>query len=126
MPLLTAGGFRHFYRFEGNDDRPVLMLAHSLGNDHSMWDAQAAALLPHFRVLRYDVRGHGASDAPPGDYSIEMLAREMTVELQAIRDSIGPGRSSPLTAKGVHFGTLSRGEDGRARAHPAAGRGGCR
>src|SRR5258706_12691614 len=34
-------------------------------------------LLPHFRVIRYDTRGHGASDAPPGDYSIELLARDV-------------------------------------------------
>jgi len=42
-----------------------------------MWDAQAADLLPHFRVLRYDVRGHGASSAPPGDYSIAELGRDL-------------------------------------------------
>ena len=44
---------------------PVLMLSHSLGQDHSMWDAQAAALSSRFRVLRYDTRGHGASASRP-------------------------------------------------------------
>ena len=76
MPLIQAGGLQHFYRIDGRDDRPVLIFAHSLGCDHSQWDAQAAELQRHFRVLRYDLRGHGATAAPPGDYSIEMLARD--------------------------------------------------
>jgi len=76
MPLIETGGLRHYYRIDGNDDRPVLMFSHSLGCDHSQWDAQAADLQPYFRVLRYDIRGHGASDAPPGEYSIEALARD--------------------------------------------------
>lgn len=74
MPFANAGGIRHFYRLDGNDDKPAVVLVHSLGTDHSLWDRQAEDLLPYFRVLRYDVRGHGASDAPVGDYSIAMLA----------------------------------------------------
>ena len=74
MPSTHVGGIRHFYRLDGNEDKPVVMLIHSLGCDHSLWDRQAADLLPHFRVLRYDVRGHGASEAPVGDYNISMLA----------------------------------------------------
>lgn len=74
MPSAVAGGIRHFYRLDGNEDKPVVMLVHSLGTDHSLWDRQAGDLLPHFRVLRYDVRGHGASEAPAGDYSVAMLA----------------------------------------------------
>jgi 3-oxoadipate enol-lactonase/4-carboxymuconolactone decarboxylase len=74
MPFVDAGGIRHFYRLDGNEGKPVVMMVHSLGTDHSLWDLQAADLLPYFRVLRYDVRGHGASDAPAGDYSIALLA----------------------------------------------------
>ncbi len=74
MPFANAGGIRHFYRLDGNEDKPVVMMVHSLGTDHSLWDRQAVDLLPYFRVLRYDVRGHGASDAPAGIYSIAMLA----------------------------------------------------
>ena len=76
---------RQYYRMEGRDDRPVLMFVHSLGCDHSQWDAQAAHLQPYFRVLRYDLRGHGASDAPAGDYSIEVLARDAL----ALADALG-------------------------------------
>ena len=76
MPFAHAGGIRQFYRFDGNEDKPVVMLGHSLGTDHSLWDRQAEDLLPFFRVLRYDVRGHGASEATPGDYSIAMLSND--------------------------------------------------
>jgi 3-oxoadipate enol-lactonase len=76
MPAIIAGGIRHFYRLDGNEDKPVVMLVHSLGCDHSLWDRQARDLLPHFRILRYDVRGHGATDAPPGDYSVATLAAD--------------------------------------------------
>jgi 3-oxoadipate enol-lactonase len=64
------------------------MLVHSLGCDHSLWDRQANDLLPHFRVLRYDVRGHGASEAPSGDYNIAMLAGDAL----ALADKLGVER----------------------------------
>jgi len=74
MPSAIAGGIRHFYRLDGNEDKPVVVMIHSLGTDHSLWDRQACDLLPYFRILRYDVRGHGASEAPAGDYNIAMLS----------------------------------------------------
>ena len=66
-----------YFRFDGAAERPVVVLSHSLGLDHAMWDAQTADLLPYFRVLRYDTRGHGASSAPPGDYSIAALGSDV-------------------------------------------------
>lgn len=85
MPLIHSGGLRQYYRLDGAEDRPVLMLSHSLGCDHTLWDAQALALAPHFRILRYDTRGHGASDASPGDYTVELLARDAL----ALADALG-------------------------------------
>ncbi len=76
MPFETVDNVRHYYRLDGHDDRPVVMLSHSLGQDHSMWDPQALDLGNHFRVLRYDIRGHGASDITPGDYTVEQLGRD--------------------------------------------------
>lgn len=76
MPLLTTGDFTCYYRLDGRETDPVLMLSHSLGQDHSMWDVQASELLRHFRVLRYDIRGHGATTVTPGDYSIAQLATD--------------------------------------------------
>jgi 3-oxoadipate enol-lactonase len=75
VPRATLDGLNVFYRLEGAD-RPVVALSHSLGLDHGMWDLQLPALLRHFRVLRYDTRGHGATDAPEGDYTVELLARD--------------------------------------------------
>jgi 3-oxoadipate enol-lactonase/4-carboxymuconolactone decarboxylase len=86
MPFVTTpDGARHYYRLTGAAGRPVVMLSHSLGLDHGMWDPQAADLEPHFQVLRYDLRSHGASDAPAGDYSIELLAKDAL----AIADAAG-------------------------------------
>ena len=77
MPFTTIDHSRLFYRLEGNEQRPVLVLSHSIGVDHSLWDRQAIELLPYFRILRYDTRGHGASDGPAGEYSMEQLARDV-------------------------------------------------
>ena len=77
MPFVTVNNTRLFYRLEGRAGRPVLVFSNSIGTDHGMWAPQAADLLPHFQILRYDTRGHGASDAPKGEYSIEMLGRDV-------------------------------------------------
>jgi 3-oxoadipate enol-lactonase/4-carboxymuconolactone decarboxylase len=77
VPFITADNVRLFYRLEGSDNKPALVLSNSIGTDHGMWAPQMPDLLAHFRVLRYDTRGHGASDAPSGDYSIERLARDV-------------------------------------------------
>ena len=85
MPLIQANGLRHYYRLDGADDKPVLVLSHSLGCDHSQWDAQTAALAPHFRILSYDTRGHGATEAPAGDYKIETLAQDVLALTNALQ-----------------------------------------
>lgn len=77
MPFITANHLRMFYRLEGNEGLPVLLLSHSIGTDHAMWDQQVPELLPYFRILRYDIRGHGATDVSPGEYAIEQLCRDV-------------------------------------------------
>ena len=77
MPFATVNGTRIFYRLEGHSGKPVLVLSHSIGTDHGMWASQVADLLPHFQILLYDTRGHGASDAPAGEYSVELLGRDL-------------------------------------------------
>ena len=57
--------------------KPVLVLSHSIGTDHAMWVPQIPDLLSHFQVLRYDTRGHGASEVSKGEYSIELLGRDV-------------------------------------------------
>jgi 3-oxoadipate enol-lactonase/4-carboxymuconolactone decarboxylase len=77
LPFANIRNIPLFYRMEGRLGAPVLMLSHSIGTDHAMWDPQVPAFLPHFQVLRYDTRGHGASQAPKGDYSIEQLGQDV-------------------------------------------------
>ena len=88
MPLILSATPPSITAWTVRRTAPVIVLSHSLGLDHGMWDAQAADLLPHFRVLRYDTRGHGASSATPGDYSIAELG-EMSL---AIADACGVER----------------------------------
>jgi 3-oxoadipate enol-lactonase / 4-carboxymuconolactone decarboxylase len=77
LPFATIDNARMFYRLQGNAGRPVLILSHSISTDHAMWDLQVENLLPHFQILRYDTRGHGASDVTAGEYSIEMLGKDI-------------------------------------------------
>lgn len=84
MPFVTANKLRQFYRLEGIPGRPVLMLSHSISTDHSLWDPQMPDLLRHFQILRYDTRGHGATDAPAGEYSVEQLGRDAVALVNAL------------------------------------------
>lgn len=74
----TAGdGIRIAYRLDGPEDGPVLMLSNSIATTFHMWDGQVPELAKSFRVLRYDFRGHGGSDAPAGAYSLDRLGRDV-------------------------------------------------
>jgi 3-oxoadipate enol-lactonase len=77
LPFIITNNNRQFYRLEGPPGKPALILSHSLGADHAMWAPQMPNLLSHFQVLRYDTRGHGASDAPGGEYTIEQLGHDV-------------------------------------------------
>jgi len=76
--IIHAGlNTRLFYRLEGRSGLPALALSHSLGCDHSMWAPQMPDLLEHFQVLRYDARGHGASDVAAGDYTLDQFGQDV-------------------------------------------------
>ena len=64
-----------------NPAAPWIVLSNSLAADHAMWAPQMAALTPHFHVLRYDTRGHGASDIPPGPYNFDDLVGDIVAIL---------------------------------------------
>lgn len=68
----------------GREDAPVVVLSNSLGATHAMWDAQAEALAEHFSVVRYDMRGHGASPVPFGPYDIDDLADDVIALLDRL------------------------------------------
>lgn len=78
MPTHTTDDSRRLaYSIDGPVTAPPLILSSSLGTDRSLWDRQIEALAERFRVLRYDTRGHGESDAPSGDYTIDRLGRDV-------------------------------------------------
>lgn len=82
--IRTGDGCQIAWRFDGPADAPVLMLSNSLGTSMDMWAPQLAAFTSRFRVLRYDSRGHGASDAPAGAYSLDRLGRDAIELLDAL------------------------------------------
>jgi 3-oxoadipate enol-lactonase len=85
MPFIEANRTRLNYRIDGQDKAPVVVLSNSLGTNLAMWDQQIAALAQKFRVLRYDMRGHGLSSVTPGPYTIDGLARDVVSLLDALK-----------------------------------------
>jgi len=70
---------------DGQENGPALLLLHSIGTDRRMWSAQIADFSRHFRVIALDTRGHGASDSPDGDYTIDLLGTDAL----AVLDHLG-------------------------------------
>ena len=88
LSIFTTGdGCKIAYRFDGPADKPVLVLSNSIGVTLNMWDPQIPDLSRHFRVLRYDTRGHGASGVPAGGYSTDRLGRDVIELLDALNIS---------------------------------------
>jgi 3-oxoadipate enol-lactonase len=85
MPQLEFTDSRCHYRLEGDRTRPVLVLLHPIGSDLSLWDKVVPELTQRFCVLRYDLRGHGASGAPTGPYSLDMLVADLAHVIQSLR-----------------------------------------
>jgi len=82
---ITANGITMHYEMDGPESAPAVTLSHSLATDLSMWDPQVAVLKSGYRVLRYDTRGHGGTDAPEGPYTLEQLAEDVRALLHALR-----------------------------------------
>lgn len=83
MSRVAIGGGSLFTRVDRSTNlaAPWIILSNSLAADHAMWAPQMAALTPHFHVLRYDTRGHGLSDVPPGPYAFTDLVRDVVAIL---------------------------------------------
>ncbi|WP_437883750.1 3-oxoadipate enol-lactonase [Pseudomonas sp. LRF_L74] len=84
MPAVKLADGDLNYQLEGPAGAPVLVLSNSLGTDLAMWDEQVPEFAKHFRVLRYDTRGHGKSLVTPGPYSIEQNGRDVLALLDAL------------------------------------------
>jgi 3-oxoadipate enol-lactonase len=85
MPEIDADGCKIHVEVEGPERAPFLILSNSLGTTLAMWAGQVGAFTRHFRLVRFDRRGHGKSDVPKGPYSMDRLGRDVL----AIMDGIG-------------------------------------
>src|SRR5262245_39044303 len=84
MPMIESDGCQLHVDVQGDADAPVLMLSNSLGTTHRMWDDQVKPFTRHFRLVRYDRRGHGQSGAPKGPYTMEQLGRDVLAIIDAL------------------------------------------
>src|SRR6266545_1595398 len=89
MPYAIHDGCRLMYRVDGDPQAPTLLFSNSLGTTHELWAPQVPAFSRLFRVIRYDTRGHGGSDSPPGDYTIDELGGDAI----AVLDAAGAARA---------------------------------
>jgi 3-oxoadipate enol-lactonase len=106
---IKANGININYQIDGPEGAPWIVLSNSLATNLAMWDQQADDFKGAFRVLRYDQRGHGGTDAPAGRYTFEQLIADAL----ALMDGLG--------IKKAHFGGLSMGGAtalGFAQKHP--------
>lgn len=85
MPKIDADGCPIHVEVTGPDNLPVLMLSNSLGTNLHMWDGQVPEWSKHFRIVRYDRRGHGQSGVTPGPYSFERFGRDVLAILDALK-----------------------------------------
>jgi 3-oxoadipate enol-lactonase len=106
---IKANGISINYQVDGPNGAPWLIFSNSLATNLSAWDDQARAFGRKFRVLRYDQRGHGGTDAPDGRYSFDVLIADAL----ALMDALEIGKA--------HFAGLSMGAAtalGLAELHP--------
>jgi 3-oxoadipate enol-lactonase len=85
MPTIDADGCPINVQIDGREGAPVLMLSNSLGTNLHMWDLQMPEFTKHFRVIRYDRRGHGNSGVPQGPYTMERLGRDVLAVIDALK-----------------------------------------
>ena len=83
---INANGISINYQIDGPEGAPWLVFSNSLVTNLSMWDDQVADLKSSFRILRYDQRGHGGTQATDGKYSFDLLVADVIALLDALVD----------------------------------------
>ncbi|MCW1384095.1 3-oxoadipate enol-lactonase [Novosphingobium sp. KCTC 2891] len=83
MPFVHSRGARIHWKLEGEGGAPALVLLNSIGTDMDLWDPLLPALRARHALLRIDTLGHGASDAPEGDYAMAELADDVFAAMDA-------------------------------------------
>jgi len=85
MPNVQNGATRIYWRSDGDPRLPGLVLGNSLGTDFSLWDPILDDLMNDFFVVRFDMRGHGGSDAPCTDYTVDQLTDDAQAVIQVAK-----------------------------------------
>jgi 3-oxoadipate enol-lactonase len=80
-----VNGTELYYELHGSEGAPWLIFSHSLACTVRMWDPQIAAFKDRYRILAYDMRGHGQSAAPAGPYTLDMLADDVLALMKELR-----------------------------------------
>lgn len=75
--FVEANGIRIHYEIDGREGAPLVTFITGIANDVTMWDGQVPALADDFRILRFDSRGHGGTQATEGDYTFETLIGDL-------------------------------------------------
>ncbi|MEM6467639.1 MAG: alpha/beta fold hydrolase, partial [Pseudomonadota bacterium] len=104
MRSTLINGIQIHHRLDGPTDGPVVVFSNSLGTDLRVWDGVLEHLPNRFRILRYDTRGHGLSDAPEGDYDMGDLVKDAgdLMEHLGLSDVLFVGLSiGGITAQGL-------------------------
>ncbi len=97
---VTVNGIDLACQVDGPDDKPVLVLSHTLATSRAMWRRQIPHFAQRYRVVSYDMRGHGESAAPDHPYSIEMLGDDVI----GLLDGLGIAR--PAVFLGISIGGM--------------------
>jgi len=82
--VVVGDGCRIAVRHSERADAPTIVFSNSLGTNHTMWSPQIELLAQDYSLVQYDTRGHGASDAPSGAYSIDRLSLDVLEILDAL------------------------------------------
>lgn len=85
MPFANLSDVKLYYDWRGAEHLPVLVFSNGLGTNLHMWDSQVESFSQHFRLLRFDARGHGQSSVPPGPYTIAQLSGDIVQLLDALQ-----------------------------------------
>jgi 3-oxoadipate enol-lactonase len=89
MADTDSSGCRIFFEVSGPGNAPALLLCHALGGRGGMWASQIGAFSRRFRVIVPDLRGHGRSAVPAGDYTLD----ELGADVLAVLDAVGATRA---------------------------------
>jgi 3-oxoadipate enol-lactonase len=84
MQKVDVNGIKIAYRWDGNKDGPIIMMAHAMGTSSRIWDLQISALADRYNILRYDWRGHGETSAPVGPYTLDQFVNDAVGTLDAL------------------------------------------